>query len=609
MQHYSSLSEENPEVDKHQMLMVKAERLRAELWLECSLNKLQNCFNDYLVSVSANEEKSSALEPRIYQTLVKELNNALDSSRVAIAASQPNTKTCKISYVSHSHKVTSQPSLLDVTLQSGKKLRLKLGEVIDIEDLKYLEMGQAPSAWIIKDDLGNVWSWLIVSCAPLNPGSNSFKSAQVEMRSQLMERAAKLSAVALVQLKNIESLQQVSQSLVNFNQDLERTNQLKNQFLANTSHEIRTPLSSIIGFTHLLLAQGYNPSSERHKEYLSIIQSSGKHLLALINDILDLSKIEANQLEIQWEEVNVSLLCRNVLALVKEKAANKGLQLRLELEPEKIAMVADPLRLKQMLLNLIFNALKFTTSGSVGLQVKAEGELVYFTVWDTGAGIPEEHQAELFQPYCQIPNTRVSREQGTGLGLALTRKLAEIHGGSVEVKSEIDRGSCFTVTLPRSQVSDLEETELEKEGRETLRNDDSYKLGLSSRFSYSSDILLVEDDLHNAKLIETYLNKLGYQVICADDGAQMWKALRCSQPAVILMDVYLPDVNGLDLVKQLKQDPQYRNIPIIAETAMAMKGDRETCFSAGVDEYISKPIDLPLLGNLVGKYCQLPKIK
>ena len=609
MQQYSSLSEQNSEIDRDPRLVVKMEQLRAELWFERSLNRLQNSFNDYLVSALAKQEKPSALESVIYQTLVNELNSLLHSSRVAVALVQPNTKLCKISYVSHSHKEGSQPSLLGVTLQDGKKLKLKLEEVIAIEDLQFLETQQPQNAWVIKDNFGNVWGWLIVSYAPLNSGSESFKTAQVQMRSQLMERAAKLFAIALLQLKNIESLQQVSDSLVNFNQELERTNQLKNQFLANTSHEIRTPLSSIIGFTHLLLAQGYNPNSERHKEYLSIIQSSGKHLLALINDILDLSKIEANQLEIQWEEVNVSLLCHNVLALVKEKAANKGLQLRLEIESEKIAIVADPLRLKQMLLNLIFNAVKFTTSGSVGLQVKAEDELVYFTVWDTGAGIPEEYQAELFQPYCQIPNTKVSREEGTGLGLALTRKLAEIHGGSVEVKSEIDCGSSFTVTLPRSQVSDLEEMELETDRRETITNDDSCKPGLSSQFSYSSDILLVEDDLHNAKLIEAYLNKLGYEVICAEDGAQMWEALRCSQPAVILMDVYLPDVNGLDLVKQLRQDPQYRNIPIIAETAMAMKGDRETCLAAGVDEYISKPIDLPLLGNLVSKYCRLPNIK
>ncbi|KST62123.1 hybrid histidine kinase/response regulator HrmK [Mastigocoleus testarum] len=614
MQQYPSLSKQNSEVDKNPSLVLEMEKLRAELWLERSLNKLQNYLNDYLLSVLVTKEELSVIEPgiyrSIYQTLVNELNNSLPGVTVVIASVQAKTKFCKISYLSPSKLITSQAlnsqsPPLAINLKSGKQLQIKSNEVIDIEDLQYLETQEPPAAWAIEDDFGNVWGWLIISYTPLNSATDSLTSVQVEIQSQLIKRAARLCAVALMKLKNIESLQKVSRSLSEFNQELERNNQLKNQFLANTSHEIRTPLSSIIGFTHLLLAQGYNPSSERHKEYLSIIQSSGKHLLALINDILDLSKIEANQLEIQWEEVNVSLLCRNVLALVKEKAANKGLQLRLELEPEEIVIVADPLRLKQMLLNLIFNALKFTTSGSVGLQVKVKGKLVHFTVWDTGAGIPEEYQAELFQPYCQIPNSRVSGEEGTGLGLALTRKLAEIHGGSVKVVSEIDRGSSFTVILPRSQMSEFEETEVGTDRKESISGDRSYQSGL--RLSYSSDILLVEDDLHNAKLIDAYLSKLGYQVICAYNSMQMWEALKCSEPAVILMDIYLPDVNGLDLVRQLRQDKNYRNIPIIAETAMAMKGDRETCLAAGVDEYISKPIDLPVLGNLVSKYCQLSK--
>ena len=187
-----------------------------------------------------------------------------------------------------------------------------------------------------------------------------------------MSKAAAMCAAALSQLEQIESLQQEAQHFNNRNQELQRTNQLKNQFLANTSHEIRTPLSSIIGFTHLLLALGYDPSRQRHHEYLNIIQSSGKHLLALINDILDLSKIEANQLEVNWETIDLPQLCRNVLALVKEKAANKGLQMQFDIDSSIKNMVADPLRLKQILLNLLFNAVKFTKTGTVGLEVNSK---------------------------------------------------------------------------------------------------------------------------------------------------------------------------------------------------------------------------------------------
>ena len=369
------------------------ERLYTELWLERSLNRLQNYLNDYLLSVLVIKEKALILESGIYQgiyqTVVDGLNKALHHRRVVIALTQANTKVCKIAYVSDSYPVTSQASLVNVTLKSGKQLELKLKEVIDIDDLKYLEMQQIPGAWVIKDNFGNIWGWLIISCVPFNSGNESLTTAQIEMQSQLIKCSANLCAAELIKLKYIESLQEVSHSLTQCNQELERTNQIKNQFLANTSHEIRTPLTSIIGFTHLLLVQGYNPSSERHQEYLNIIKSTSKHLLKLINDISYLSKIEANQLEMNWEEVNVSRLCDDVLTLVAKKAADKGLKLSLELQPEEITIVADPLRLKQILLNLIVNALKFTTSGTVGLKVRAEDELVYFIIWDTGTGIPK----------------------------------------------------------------------------------------------------------------------------------------------------------------------------------------------------------------------------
>lgn len=421
--------------------------LRAQLWLELwfthSFNRLQNSF--------VRKEEALMLESEVYQTVVDELNKALRHRRVVIALTQANTKVCKIAYVFDSYPVTSQASLANVTLKSGKQLELKLKEVIDIDDLKYLETQQIPGAWVIKDNFGNIWGWLIISCVPFNSGNESLTTAQIEMQSQLMKHSADLCAATLIKLKHIKSLTQR-------NQELERTNQIKNQFLANTSHEMGAPLTAIIGFTRLILAQGYNPSSERHQVYFNRIISTAKYLSALINDILDLSKIEANQLEINWEEVNISLLCRNVLTLFEQEAADEGLKLNLELQSEEITIVADRLRLQQVLFNLISNALKFTTSGAIGLKVKAEDELVYFTVWDTGIGIPKQYQAQLFQPYFRIPNNKVSRGKGTGLGLAVTQKLVEIHGGSIEVRSEIDRGSKFTVILPRNQVSKPEET-------------------------------------------------------------------------------------------------------------------------------------------------------
>ncbi|MCC5638953.1 hybrid histidine kinase/response regulator HrmK [Nostoc sp. CHAB 5844] len=592
MQQYSSLPEQNSQVDTTPTLLATIQQLRAELWLERSLNKLQSRLNDYLVSASAPTIQVGITEAAIFQTVVDELDIALNNSRVAIALSQPQATFAKVCYVS------SSPSpVVEVMPQKGKKLRLKLAQEIQVEDLQHLANQQPPSAWPLASDSGII-GWLIIAKTP----RDLLTASQVQLKSELFTRVTQQCADALAQLKQIQSWQQLSQNIGSCNQELERTNQLKNQFLANTSHEIRTPLSSIIGFTHLLLAQGYEPTRERHQEYLNIIQSSGKHLLALINDILDLSKIEANQLEVQQEEVNVPELCRNVLALVKEKAANKGLKLRLELDPTVETLVADPLRLKQMLLNLLFNAVKFTRTGEVGLQVLPQGTSVRFTVWDTGIGISKVDLVQLFQPYFQIANSVTSRDEGTGLGLVVTKKLAEIHGGCVEVESEVNCGSRFTIMLPVKPVTEVEEKQEVQADAEVTPLSPQH-IALSSNFS----ILLVEDDLPNGELIQTYLERLGYQVTWSKNATEMWAILSQQKPGLILVDIQLPDENGLNVAQQLRQKHEYQMIPVIAQTAMAMKGDREICLASGVNEYISKPLDLPLLAELVSKYIKLPQ--
>jgi CheY-like chemotaxis protein/two-component sensor histidine kinase len=322
--------------------------------------------------------------------------------------------------------------------------------------------------------------------------------------------------------------------------------------------------------------------------------------LALINDILDLSKIEANQLEVQWEIVDISILCRNVLALVKEKAANKGLTLRLEMEADIKNQIADPLRLKQMLLNLLFNAIKFTIKGTVGLEVSHQDKFLQFTVWDTGIGISPEDQSRLFKPYSQIANGAADSSEGTGLGLVVTQKLVEIHGGYLKLESVVDQGSRFSLLLP------IQPTGKVLEAIESTAEYDLEVLShpiINDRKNSSPVILLAEDDLANGELIGIYLRRLGYQVNWAKNGAEIWNILREIEPKVILMDVCLPDGNGLNLVQQLRENSKYQHIPIIAQTAMAMKGDRETCLAAGVNEYTSKPIDLKLLASLIAKYC------
>ena len=602
MQQFSSVPERNSQIDGNSRLRT-IEHMRYQLWLESSLNQLQIRLQDYLISVATTTALGIATEAEIFQIVVNELHKALSDSLVAftqyivgIALFEPQQIVGQISYISHSSSLTSN---FEVISPTEKKLSLRLHKSINLQDVQQMETQKYQSAWYLFEDTQGIKAWLIISTSNLLPDCKLLKDIFSPLKLQLITKTVENCRTALAQLLKIQSCQQHYQHLANFNQQLERTNQLKNQFLANTSHEIRTPLSSIIGFTHLLLAQGYEPDKVRHQEYLHIIQSSGKHLLGLINDILDLSKIEANQLEVQWEIVDVSTLCRNVLALVKEKAGNKGLTLRLEIEPDIKNLIADPLRLKQMLLNLLFNAIKFTIKGTVGLQVSNQDEFLRFTVWDTGIGISCEDQSRLFQPYSQIVNPAAGRNEGTGLGLVVTQQLAKIHGGYLELESVVNQGSHFSILLPLKPTGKV---------LAAIETTAEYDLEVVSHpcaddsMTSSSIILLVEDDLPNGELMGIYLRRLGYQVTWVKNGAEMLNSLQEIEPTVILMDVSLPDANGLNLVQQLRENPKYQHIPIIAQTAMAMKGDRESCLAAGVNEYISKPIDLQLLASLVAKY-------
>src|SRR5579883_989414 len=292
------------------------------------------------------------------------------------------------------------------------------------------------------------WLWLAPAVDPSERLDAELAAYSDCLRSRLVAQSLDRYITALHQIELIQQQMQQQMALTNRNRELAQTNQLKSEFLANTSHEIRTPLSSILGFTHLMREQGFSPNNLRHQEYLNIILSSGQHLLALINDILDLSKIEANQLDLHWEPVAVKAVCQTAMTLVREKANDKGLALKLEIAPDVESFVADALRLKQMLFNLLSNALKFTPKVSVGLQVTAIENHLHFSVWDTGTGISDEQQQLLFRPYSQIANAAAGRDEGTGLGLALTQKLAELHGGWVEVSSSLGWGSRFTVVLP-----------------------------------------------------------------------------------------------------------------------------------------------------------------
>ena len=406
----------------------------------------------------------------------------------------------------------------------------------------------------------------------------ALKAEQVILNQQLTERLADLS-VANTQLK--------------------KANQLKDEFLANMSHELRTPLNSILGTTEILGEQVYGQLNDKQMKSLQNIKNSGHHLLALINDILDLAKIEAGKVELYLESFNIEEICQASLMFVKQLAYQKQLRLTLELAPKITTIFADQRRVKQILINLLSNAVKFTPKkGSIRLEVKKNDaeHYVSFAVIDTGIGIDKTALTRLFNPFEQVTSEFANQLEGTGLGLALVKQLAELHGGSVTVTSQIGQGSCFTVILPLGYQIESVVTEEPFDKREEvvsaiLATDNNLPL-----------ILIVEDNPNNIEIIFDYLTAFGYRIKVAHTGIEALTALTEERPSLILMDIQMPGMDGLETTKRIRANPEYQDLPIIAVTALTMPGDREQCLAIGMNEYLSKPINLRHLLQLVKQF-------
>lgn len=421
---------------------------------------------------------------------------------------------------------------------------------------------------------------------------------------------------------------QAQEHLRRANEDLERASRLKSEFLASMSHELRTPLNSILGFADLLQRQTAGLLTPRQLIHVQAIEKSGQHLLQLINDILDLSKIEAGKADIELASVSIQRLCNECLKMISSRAEKKRQALSLELDYRLQKVSLDERRVRQILINLLSNAVKFTPEGGT---VKLGGRLAYgcqlmqefrpdrspincstpylcLEVTDSGIGIPEDKLHLLFRPFQQVDSSLTRRHEGTGLGLALTKRLAELHGGTVSVESKENEGSTFRVWLPLTGMrfygkeADTTESESKQCGAsaanpELPRND-------------AKRILVVEDQPFNQVLLSEVLELEGYAVEWIHDGNAMLERLRSpvvateSLPHLILMDIQLPEVDGFELIGQLKAHPIWQNVPVIAVTAMAMSGDRDRCLATGADDYLSKPLDLEKLITTVRAFVE-----
>jgi len=518
------------------------------------------------------------------------------------------------------------------------------------------------------------------------------------------------------------------------NAELARTAMLKDEFLASMSHELRTPLNAVLGLSEALQEEVYGPLNDQQHRSLHSIEESGRHLLDLINDILDLAKIGAGKLELDLVPTSIEAICQASLRLIKQLAHKKSLSVDLTIDPAVTLLNVDSRRMKQILVNLLSNAVKFTPSGgSIGLEVTGDAarQAVDLTVWDSGIGIAFEQMSRLFQPFVQLDSRLARQYEGTGLGLALVYRMVEMHGGSIAVTSEVGRGSRFTVALPwhsagagaqapasaapkqaalhrtairrvlivedspktADQITRyLHELDIESDtvpngagivaraiaerpdlilldlllpdisGWDVLAllkaeprthaipvviisviDERSHGLALGAaeylvkpvaradfqrilpalaprgdtplqapaapdtpaRATPPPVVLLAEDNEANIKMISDYLDTCGYQVVVARNGTEAIARAREARPAIVLMDIQMPGMDGLEATRRIRTIEDLVDLPIIALTALAMPGDRERCLAAGANDYLSKPVSLRGLAILIENSLQL----
>jgi len=351
------------------------------------------------------------------------------------------------------------------------------------------------------------------------------------------------------------------------NREVEKVNRLKDEFLASMSHELRTPLNSIIGFSDLLAERGDAQFTPKQKRFIGHIQQGARHLLELINDILDLSKIESGHLELKYEDFDVSAALVEVLTTIRPMAASKNIEVAANVPPGLI-LYADRLRFKQVLYNLLSNALKFTAAaGHVAIEGSANDGWAAFLVSDTGIGIPAEEHEAIFSSFHQVGTTTKGVREGTGLGLAITKRLVEQHGGKIWVESEPGKGSRFSFTIPLTRESI--ETGISTEPRETPL------------------VLVVEDEGAAQELLVSHLEAAGYRVITVSSGADAVRAASDLRPDAITLDVLMPGKNGWQTIQELKQTPATSSIPVIIVSVVE---ERKKGLSMGAADYLVKPV-------------------
>jgi two-component system, sensor histidine kinase and response regulator len=430
-----------------------------------------------------------------------------------------------------------------------------------------------------------------------------------ENEQAFLRQIAEHLAIAIYQSELYTQVQQQKQNLEK--RVIERTQELhdaliaaeaasraKSEFLATMSHELRTPLTCIIGMSSTLLRWTFGELSEKQREYLTTIQKSGEHLLELINDILDLSQVEAGKTILNITEFSLSQLARQCVQTLKEKAYRSQVELKLEWQMEAGGdrFSADNRRVRQILLNLLSNAIKFTPEGGrVTLRVTRGEDFVIFKVEDTGIGIAKHQFPLLFQKFQQLDGSYRRKYEGTGLGLALTKQLVALHNGKIDVQSTVGVGSTFSVWLPVQPLT--------KDASNGTKSEKNHLTAIADLSPAQRRVVLIEDHDETAMLVCDLLTAADFQVVWLVEGITAVKQIEILQPSLVITDIQLPGMDGYEIMNYLKHHESTQAIKILALTARAMPGDKERCLQAGADDYLAKPIQaeqlVEKLANLI----------